>query len=30
VLAKASDATLFVRQLLKHPVLRGAAREAVA
>lgn len=30
VLAKASDATLFVRQLLKHPVLRGAAKEAVA
>lgn len=27
VLAKASDATLFVRQLLKHPVLRGAAKE---
>ena len=30
VLAKASDATLFVRQLLKHPVLRGTAKEALA
>ena len=27
VLAKASDATLFVRQLLKHPALRGVAKE---
>jgi two-component system sensor histidine kinase EvgS len=30
VLAKASDATLFVRQLLKHPALRGAQKEALA
>jgi two-component system, NarL family, sensor histidine kinase EvgS len=30
VLAKASDATLFVRQLLKHPALRAAPKEAVA
>jgi hypothetical protein len=30
VLAKASHATLFVRQMLKHPALRGAQKEALA
>ncbi len=30
VLTKASDATLFVRQLLRHPALRAAPQDAVA